>query len=210
MEKNNYGPPTCWRFSENLHQHFILTSLLIRCQNLCSLYTVQIRQIYWDIFLGVLMQWIILFQKSPKMPVFGLSLFRTWKIKKRLNVGHIWNMIWQALSFPSIKNLTIIHVWVSCQSIFRHIVWSFIWVAKSKNGVYFSPSHFLMFSKKIFSLELHRHIPEIHPEILVYGKGVSIKHIRTLAIVKIEFSDLWQINHLTMRKVRSGLFTHSI
>ena len=42
----------------------------------------------------------------------------------------------------------------------------------------------------MFQFELHQHIGEIRIDILVYGKGGVIKHIKAPARVKVEFPDL--------------------
>ena len=47
-----------------------------------------------------------------------------------------------------------------------------------------------MFSKQMFYVELHPHIPEIHTKILVNKKGLFKNHIKAPAIVKVEFHDL--------------------
>ena len=47
-----------------------------------------------------------------------------------------------------------------------------------------------MFSNQLIHFELHPHIPETHTKMLVYEKGVLIKHIKASAIVKVEFTVL--------------------
>ena len=42
----------------------------------------------------------------------------------------------------------------------------------------------------MFNFELHLQIREIHAEILVYEKGVVIKHIKAPATLKVEINDL--------------------
>ena len=42
----------------------------------------------------------------------------------------------------------------------------------------------------MFQFELHPHTGEIHTEILVYEKGVVIKHVEAPAINKVELLDL--------------------
>ena len=42
------------------------------------------------------------------------------------------------------------------------------------------------------TFELYPNIPRIQMKILVYGKGVVIKHNKAPAIVKVEFTDLWK------------------
>ena len=42
----------------------------------------------------------------------------------------------------------------------------------------------------MFQFELHPHIGEICPEILVYEKGGVIKHVEAPAINKVELLDL--------------------
>ena len=46
-------------------------------------------------------------------------------------------LIWQALSFLSVYNLFIFHLWTGFHLIYWHTDWTFIWVAKSKEGISF-------------------------------------------------------------------------
>ena len=107
------------------------------------------------------------------------------------------------------ENITIIHVFVSFNSLMGHIVWSLILVATSKKGFYSASFRLLMFSKKMQNFELHPQIPQIHTKIMVYGNGVLIKHIKPPAIVKVEFTDLWKVNCVTMRNRVKYLNTNS-
>ena len=70
-------------------------------------------------------------KKVQKMSVLGLSLF--WNLffdKSKVNfLQHFWyflNMIWQAVSFLSLENSFIIHIWASFHPVFGHINSSFI------------------------------------------------------------------------------------
>ena len=73
---------------------------------------------------------------------------------------------------------------------FGHIDLFFISVTNYDEVVVSSQSRFLIFSKEMFHFELHPKIPEIHTKILMYGKGVLIKHSKAPATVTVEIPDL--------------------
>ena len=96
-------------------------------------------------------------------------------------------MIWKDVSFFSLDNQSILHVWASFHAEFGHKEKSFIRVTKCEKMDSSLLSIYLTIKNKVFQFELHPHIGEIRTDILVYEKGGVIKHIKHQQESKLSF-----------------------
>ena len=104
---------------------------------------------YLHIFWGVASHRPVCLKKAKKIEVFHSSPF--WnlnfgisKVNFLFNFWSFWDMIWKDVSFFSLDNQSIVHVWASFHTKFGHKDKSFILATKSRKGVSSPLSIFIM------------------------------------------------------------------
>ena len=131
-----------------LHHHFTLTTYQLRHKNLCIVHRNQHLQKYLLIFWGVRLSQTCLYKKSQTNLSFlfeSVLKLELWNIKSQFSSKLLvfWDMIWKDVSFLSLDNQFILHLWAIFHAKFWHKYKSFILVTKCEKINYSPPSIFL-------------------------------------------------------------------